>query len=96
MFGLKAIFAALKGSAKAGGVEAANSIDVMPNSNGPAWSVVTSIRDIKAMADEAMAQQFMRDGYVIPIKIIANIIELIVLLIMFNALIKGLLKVKVS
>lgn len=34
--------------------------------------------------------RFMRDGYVIPIKIIANIIELIVLLIVFNALFKGL------
>jgi hypothetical protein len=40
--------------------------------------------------------RFMRDGYVIPIKIIANIIELIVLLVMFNALFKGLLKAKVS
>jgi hypothetical protein len=39
--------------------------------------------------------RFMRDGYVIPIKIIANIIELIVLLVMFNALFKGLLKAKV-
>jgi hypothetical protein len=40
--------------------------------------------------------RFMRDGYVIPIKIIANIIELIVLLVMFNALFKGLLRAKVS
>jgi hypothetical protein len=65
MFGLKAIFAALKGSATAGGAAASNSIDVSPMAVTPAWSVVTSIRDVKAMADEAMAQQFMRDGYVL-------------------------------
>lgn len=64
-FGLKAIFGALKGSATQGGVEASNSIDVSPMAVAPAWSVVTSIRDVKAMADEAMAQQFMRDGYVL-------------------------------
>jgi hypothetical protein len=40
--------------------------------------------------------RFMRDGYVIPIKIIANIIELILLLVMFNALFKGLLKARMS
>jgi oligosaccharide repeat unit polymerase len=40
--------------------------------------------------------RFMRDGYVIPIKILVNIIELIVLLVMFNALFKGLLKAKAS
>jgi oligosaccharide repeat unit polymerase len=40
--------------------------------------------------------RFMRDGYVIPIKIIANIIELIALLVIFNALFKGLLKAKVT
>jgi hypothetical protein len=40
--------------------------------------------------------RFMRDGYVIPIKIIANIIELILLLVLFNALLKGLLKAKMS
>jgi hypothetical protein len=34
--------------------------------------------------------RFMRDGYVIPIKIIVNIIELILLLVVFNALFKGL------
>lgn len=65
MFGLKAIFAALKGSASAGGLEASNSVDVTPAGLTPAWSVVTSIRDVKAMADEAMAKQFMRDGYVL-------------------------------
>jgi oligosaccharide repeat unit polymerase len=40
--------------------------------------------------------RFMRDGYVIPIKIIANILELIALLVVFNALFRGLLKAKVS
>jgi hypothetical protein len=40
--------------------------------------------------------RFMRDGYTIPIKIIVNIIELIVLLVMFNALFKGLSKARVS
>jgi hypothetical protein len=40
--------------------------------------------------------RFMRDGYVIPIKIIANIIELILLLVVFNALFRGLQKTRVS
>lgn len=65
LFGLKAIFAALRGAAKAPNSEASNSIDVAPKAPSPAWSVVTSSRDVKNMADEAMAKQFMRDGYVL-------------------------------
>jgi hypothetical protein len=34
--------------------------------------------------------RFMRDGYTIPIKILVNIIELLVLLLLFRALIRGL------
>ena len=65
MFGLKAIFAALKGAVSQGSPMASNSVEVGPAASTPAWSVVTSIRDVKAMADEAMANQFMRDGYVL-------------------------------
>lgn len=65
MFGLKAIFAALRGAAKEGGIEVSNSVDTAPGGQSPAWSVITSPRDVKNMADEAMAKQFMRDGYVL-------------------------------
>lgn len=65
LFGLKAIFAALRGAAKEGNAEASNSIDTAPKAPSPAWSVITSSRDVKNMADEAMAKQFMRDGYVL-------------------------------
>jgi hypothetical protein len=64
MFGLKAIFAALK-SSTAPGDAASNSVETSLIPMTPAWSVITSPRDIKAMADEAMANQFMRDGYVL-------------------------------
>lgn len=65
LFGLKAIFAALKGSASSGSGSSSNSIDVSPKAVTPAWSVITSPREVKDMLDESMAQSFMRDGYVL-------------------------------
>lgn len=63
MFGLKAIFAALKSPLGTGAVNASSSGPRPIVQSNP--SVITSAQEIKSLADEALAAQFLLQGYAV-------------------------------